>query len=147
MPDATSPNSRKRTTAGLTTATPVNLPRVGLGSKYAKIHQIVARNWGSSAKAGAGTDTAIKLKITDNRGLVVYLDASDRDYATAQVVLQPTADDTATGLGVTPVDATGAAATAGAGAQIVAESPVTVAVVNGGTTTDYVEVSLVVEPI
>jgi uncharacterized cupin superfamily protein len=46
---------------------------------------------------------------------------------------------------VTPVDATGAAATAGAGHAIVAQGPVTVAILNGGTATDYVVVELLVE--
>lgn len=139
---------KKRTCAGLTTATPVTISAtggLGLGAKFGKLVAIRARNWASSAKAGAGTDTAIRLKIVDNNSTVVYLDAADRDYATAQVVLNPTQDDTSTGLGVTPVDATGAAATAGAGAPIVMESPVVVSVVNGGTVTDYVEVELLVE--
>lgn len=140
-------SNRKRRVQGLTTATPVNLGTIGLGSKYAKLLEIRCRNWASAAKAGGGTDTAIKLKITDNNADVVYLDASDRDYAAAEVTLLVTQDDTATGLGVTPVDATGAAATAGAGGPVIMESPVTVAVVNGGTTTDFVTVDLIVEPI
>jgi hypothetical protein len=135
----------KRTAAGLTTATPVTIGTVGLGAKYGILREIRCRNWASSAKAGAGTDTAIKVKLTDNNSNVVYLDATDRDYATAAVVLVPSLDDTATGLGVTPVDATGAAATAGAGAPIIMESPVSVIIVNGGTATDYVQVDLLVE--
>jgi len=102
-------------------------------------------NWASIAKAGAGTDTAVKIKLTDGNSDVVYLDAADRDYATAEVTLNPTQDDTATGLGVTPVDATGAAATAGAGAPIVLQSPVLVQVLNGGTATDFMTVDLIVE--
>lgn len=138
---------KKRTTAGLLSANPTTtqIPSVGLGAKYGKLLAIRARNWASSAKGGAGTDTAVKLKLTDNNGDIVYLDASDRDYATAEVTLWPSADDTTTGLGVTPVDATGAAATAGAGAPIIMESPVAVVVLNGTTTTDYFEVSLLVE--
>lgn len=136
---------KKRTTAGLVSANPVNLPAVGLGAKYGKLLGFRARNWASSAKAGAGTDSAVKVKITDNNSDVVYLDASDRDYATAEITINCTQDDTATGLGVTPVDATGAAATAGAGAPIFLESPVTVAIVNGTTATDYFEISLFVE--
>jgi hypothetical protein len=119
--------------------------KLSLGAKYAKLVAIRARNWASSAKAGAGTDTAQKLRITDANGDVVYLDAADRDYATAEVTLNPTQDDTATGLGVTPVDATGAAATAGAGAPIILEGPVLVAVVNGGTATDFFTCDLFVE--
>lgn len=136
---------KKRRVEALTSAAPVDLGTIGLGAKYGRIVQIRCKNWASSAKGGAGTDTAIKLKITDNNSDVVYLDASDRDYATAEVTLVPSLDDTATGLGLTPVDATGAAATAGAGAGIIAESPVTVAVLNGGTTTDFVTVDLLVE--
>lgn len=136
---------KKRTAAGLTAAAPQALPEVGLGAKYAKLLAIRARNYSSAAKSGAGTDTAIKLKIEDNNGDIVYLDAADRDYATAEITLNVSQDDTATGLNVTPVDATGAAATAGAGAPIIMESPVTVSVLNGGTVTDYVEVQLLVE--
>lgn len=117
----------------------------GGNHKYGKILGFRARNWASSAKAGAGADNAVKVKITDNNGDVVYLDASDRDYATAEVTLSISQDDTATGLGVTPVDATGAAATAGAGAPIWAESPVVVSILNGGTATDFMTVDLIVE--
>lgn len=119
--------------------------KLGLGAKYAKILSIRARNWASSAKAAAGADTAVKIRITDNNGDIVYLDAADRDYATAEVTLNVSQDDTATGLGVTPVDATGAAATAGAGAPIIAEGPVLVAIVNGATATDFMTVDLIVE--
>lgn len=135
----------KRSVAGLIAANPQALTSLGLGSKYAKLLTIRCRVWASSAKAGAGTDTAVKLKIVDANSDVVYLDATDRDYATAEVTLNPTQDDTATGLGVTPVDSTGAAATAGAGAPIVMQSPVVVSVLNGTTTTDYVQVDLLVE--
>jgi hypothetical protein len=135
----------KRTAAGLTTSSSLPATVVGLGAKYATLRTIRCRNWASSAKAGAGTDTAIKIKITDNNSDIVYLDAADRDYATAEVTINPTLDDTATGLNVVPTDATGAAATAGAGAPIIMESPVTVTILNGGTTTDYVQVDLLVE--
>lgn len=136
---------KKRTVRALVSANPVNLGTVGLGAKYAKLLAIRARNFADSTMAGAGTDTAVRIKITDNNGDVVYLDAADRDYATAEVTLWPSADDTTTGLGVAPVDATGAAATAGAGAPIIMESPVVVAIVNGATATDYMEVNLLVE--
>lgn len=125
--------------------TPLGSGAKSLGTKYARILSIRARNWASSAKAGAGTDTAVKIRLTDGNNDVVYLDAADRDYATAEVTLNPTQDDTATGLGVIPVDATGAAATAGAGAPILAQSPVTVAVLNGTTATDFMTVDLIVE--
>lgn len=138
---------KKRRVEGLTlTATDTLTPSpLNLGGKYAILRTIRARNWASAAKGGAGTDTAIKIKITDNNSDVVYLDASDRDYATAEVTINPTMDDTATGINVVPTDATGAAATAGAGAPIVLESPVTVIVLNGATTTDYFTCDLIVE--
>ncbi len=141
------PNIRKRRVEALVSSTDATLlpAPVNLGTKFARIVQIRARNWASAAKAGAGTDQAIKIKITDANSDVVYLDASDRDYATAEITLVPSQDDTATGLGVTPVDATGAAATAGAGAGIIAESPVTVTVLNGATATDFMTVDLIVE--
>lgn len=136
---------RKIRAEGLTAATPQVIGVKSLGTKYARLLEIRVRNWASSAKAGAGTDTAIKVKLTDGNAVVKYLDAADRDYATAAVVLIPSQDDTATGLGVVPVDATGAAASAGAGAPIVLQSPVTVTIVNGGTATDFVTVDMIVE--
>lgn len=139
------PNIRKRRVEGLVSADPVSFPALALGTKYAKLLGIRARNWGSAAKSGAGTDAAVKIKITDNNSDVVYLDASDRDYAAAEITLNVSADDTATGLGVTPVDATGAAVTAGAGAPIWMESPVTVTIINGTTATDFMTVDLIVE--
>lgn len=135
---------KKRTVAFLTTDADQG-STVGLGAKYGRLLAIRARNWASSAKAGAGTDSAIKIRITDNNGDIVYLDASDRDYKTAQVTLYPSADDTASGVDTLAVDQTGATATAGAGAPVIMESPVTVEAVNGGTTTDYFEVELLVE--
>lgn len=135
----------RRTSAGLLSADPVSFTAVGLGTKYAKLLAIRARNYASSAKLAAGTDSAVKIKITDANSDVVYLDASDRDYKTAEVTLNVSQDDTATGLGVTPVDATGAAVTAGAGTPIIMQSPVTVTIINGTTATDYMEVQLLVE--
>jgi len=139
---------KKRRVEALVATDPVTLGTISFGGgnhKYGILRGIRARNWGSAAKAGAGTDTAVKIKITDNNSDVVYLDATDRDYATAEVTLNISQDDTATGLGVVPVDATGAAATAGAGAAVVCESPVTVAIVNGTTATDFMTVDLIVE--
>lgn len=138
---------KRRRVEGLVSANPTTtqFASLGLGAKYVKLVEIRARNWASSAKAGAGTDTAVKIKITDANSDVVYLDAADRDYATAEVTLLPTADDTATGLGITAVDATGAAATAGAGGPIMVQSPVQVVIVNGTTATDFMTVDLFVE--
>lgn len=144
---------RKRTVEGLIDDTDHVIGIVALGHKYSKVHGIRARNWASLAKrntpagdgSDAGTDAAIKIKLTDNNGDVFYLDASDRDYKTAEITLAIGLDDTASGLGITPVDSTGAAATAGAGIVPVVESPVTVTILNGATATDYMVVELLVE--
>jgi hypothetical protein len=136
---------KKRRIAGLTAAAPQDLGNVSLGAKYGKVHGFRARNYASSAMAGAGTDTACKVSLTDANGDVFYLDASDRDYATAEVTIFIATDDTATGLGVTPVDATGAAATAGAGGVPVVQGPINVDILNGGTATDYFVLDLLVE--
>lgn len=139
---------KKRTAAGLTAATPQTLTpaAVGLGAKYGRLLGFTARNYASSAKAGAGTDTAIRVKIVDNASRVVYLDAADRDYATAAVHVVPSLDDTATGLSYTATDATGAArGVAESGGDMFMESPIVVSIVNGGTATDYVQVDVYVE--
>lgn len=137
---------RMKSVEGLVADTDHDLGVVRLGSRFARVHGIRARNWASAAKGGAGTDTLMKIKLTDANGDVFYLDAADRDYATAEVTLAiGGGDDTATGLGITPVDATGAAASAGAGIIPVIESPVTVTVLNGATATDYFVVQLIVE--
>lgn len=121
--------------------------KLGLGSKFAELLEIRARNWASAAKAAAGTDVLQRIRITDNNADVKYLDAADRDYATAEVTLAPVLDDTATGLGVLGVDATGAVRAAGSGGKIILESPVLVAVVNGGTATDFFTCDLIVRPV
>lgn len=131
--------------AAVTTAATTVLGTIALGAAYGRVHGFVARNWASSAKAGAGTDALEKVKLTDADGIVVFLDAADRDYKTAAVNVAFAQDDTSTGLSVTSTDATGAAATAGAGNQWVAKSPITVEVQNAGTATDYFELSLLVE--
>lgn len=136
---------KKRHCEKLVSASPVTLGTVGLGASYGVVKGIVARNFASSAKAAAGTDTAIKLKLVDANSDIFYLDASDRDYATAEVTLVISGDDTATGLDITPVDNTGAAATAGGATQFVAKSPITVIALNGATATDYMSVDLLVE--
>jgi hypothetical protein len=148
----------KRHTEGLVSANPTDLPAVGLGqnqvgafsgAKFGRLVGIRARNFSSSAKSGAGADVLTSLRITDGNGDIVYLDAADRDYATAEVTLWPSADDTVTGItsttGGIAVDQTGAAASAGAGGGIVMQSPVTVRVLNGTTATDYFSVDLLVE--
>jgi hypothetical protein len=148
----------KRHTEGLVTSTSVDLPAIGLGqnqvgafsgAKFGRLVGIRARNFSSSAKSGAGADVLISLRITDGNGDIVYLDAADADFATAERTVWPTADDTVTGItaatGGIGVDQTGAAASAGAGAGIIMQSPVTVRVLNGATATDYFSVDLLVE--
>lgn len=132
------------TVAAVTTASTTTIGAAKLGTAFGVIKGAIVRNWASSAKAAAGTDAAQKLKLTDARGVVFYYDAADRDYKTATVYLAITGDDTATGLGYVPVDATGAAASAGSKAEFVAKSPVTVTVEDAGTATDYFEVTLLV---
>jgi len=119
--------------------------KLGLGAPFAKLLSIRARNWASAAKGAAGADVLTKIRITDANGDIVYLDAADRDYATAEVTINPTQDDTVTGLNVIATDATGATATAGAGAPIIMQGPVLVAVVNGATATDFFTCDLIVE--
>lgn len=131
--------------AAVTTAATTVLGSISLGAPYGKVHGFTAQNWASSAKAAAGTDALEKVKLTDANGVVFYLDAADRDYKTAKVNIAFAQDDTSSGLSVTSVDATGAAATAGAGNEWVCASPVTVEVQDAGTATDYFEVYLLVE--
>ena len=131
--------------AAVTSASTTVLGTIPLGAAYGVVKGIVARNFASSAMAGAGTDVLEKIKLTDADSKVIYLDAADRDYATAEVSLAIMSDDTNTGLSAIPVDSTGAAASAGAGIERIARSPITVEVQNAGTATDYFVASLLVE--
>jgi hypothetical protein len=138
---------KKKSLQGLVATDPVTLGTIALGATYARVHGFIARNYADATMAAAGTDAAIKVKLTDANSDVFFLDAADRDYKTAEVTLALAgADDTTTGLGVTTVDATGAAAAAGegVGAPIV-QSPVTVVLSNGVTATDYFKIALLVE--
>lgn len=137
---------KRRRTEGLTSAAPVELPKVGLGAPYGRVFGIVARNWASSAKAAAGVDVLGRIELKDDNGDIFYLDAADRDYATAEVTLAIALDDTLTGLNVIAVDSTGAAAAAGEPvANPVVRSPITVTARNFATTTDFLTVDLLVE--
>lgn len=133
--------------AAVTSAATTVLGTINLGAAYGVIKGFQAQNWASSAKAAPGVDAAEKVKLTDAAGIVFYLDAADADYndALGRRVILAGQDDTATGLGAVAVDATGAAATAGAGGEFVAKSPVTVEVQGAGTATDYFELALYVE--
>jgi hypothetical protein len=119
-----------------TVANTLNLP-----AKYARI---------LGFKCGlTGTDTAVKLKITDADSRVLYLDAADHDYKTAALVRSIVADDTLTGITPQVVDMTGAAMgaaqNAGKGGTAVARSPVTCEISNGGTAGDIVTLDLYIE--
>lgn len=142
---------RRRVEATLSTnPTTTQFAKLGLGSKYAKLVAIRARSWASSAKAAAGIDALMKIRITDNNGQVVFLDAADRDYKTAEITLLPAQDDAQPVAGATSplaVDATGtvfAAATQGP-VGIIMESPVQVVIENCATATDFMTVDLIVE--
>lgn len=129
--------------AAVTTAATTVLGTVSLGAAYGRVLGYRARNWASSAKAGAGTDALSRLKLADANGLIFYLDATDVDYKTAEINRVISQDDTATGLtGPLAVDHTGAAVTAGAGIHPILRSPITVTITQADTATDYMEVYL-----
>lgn len=122
------------------------LSTVSLGAAYGRVLGFTAQNWASSAKAGAGTSSTTKVKLTEAEGRVVYLDASDRDYKTAKVSIFFQQDETATGLSDLKLDATGAALSSqGTSVGAICASPVTVTILNGEAATDYFEVYLFVE--
>jgi hypothetical protein len=148
----------RRRVEGLTTATPVTIGTVGGGNagvgpsrQYAALRCIEARNFSSSAKSAAGADVLGRIEIDDADGRILFLDAADRDYATALVRLIVVRDVTATGLTNygTVVDATGAAVTLAAESEGFAPAPFrlpfTVKGVNFGTTTDFLSVDLILE--
>jgi len=86
-----------------------------------------------------GTDTAVRIKMTDADSRVFYLDAADKDYKTAKIHRHVVYDDTLTGLTPQLLDATGVAATAtAAGPLPIVKSPITLEVSNGGTAGDVV---------
>jgi len=90
-----------------------------------------------------GTDTAVRLRLTDADSRVFYLDAADKDYKTAAITTPIILDDTTTGLGPAAFDAVGVAASAGQGGSLpVVKNPLEIAVVNGGTAGDVISVTL-----
>ena len=128
--------------AAVTTAATTVLGTISLGAAYGRVIGFRARNWASSAKAAAGVDALSRLKLADANGLIFFLDAADVDYKTAEVNVTISQDDTATGLTHLLKDATGAAVTAGAGANPICKSPITVTILQADTATDYMEVFL-----
>lgn len=132
--------------SAVTSAATTVLGTISLGAPFGVVKGFQAKNWASSAKASAGVDALEKVQLKDATGIVFYLDAADRAYnAALPVNIAFTQDDTSTGLNVVSVDATGAAATAGAGNEQVVQSPITVEVQNAGTATDFFELQLLVE--
>jgi hypothetical protein len=99
-------------------------------------------------RAKATTDTTTQIEIKDALGRVVYKDAADKDYATAAINRVPALDDTATGLGFSATDSTGAALD-GTAKQVapapVLEGPLTVTWSNNGTAGDILTLSVYVE--
>lgn len=90
-----------------------------------------------------GTDTAVRVRITDADSRIVYLDAADKDYKTAAIHRLIGWDNTTTGLTTVPTDATGAAATAEYSVfSPIVRNPLEIAVVNGGTAGDVIVVDL-----
>jgi len=90
-----------------------------------------------------GTDTAVRLRLTDADSRIFYLDAADKDYKTAAVYTPMATDNVVTGLGPVSYDLTGvAAAIAQTGPMPVVKSPIEVAVVNGGTAGDVIALEL-----
>lgn len=136
---------RRGPAAAVLAADPTTVGTVYLGSKYAKVLGFQVRNWASSAKAGAGTDATLRVKLTDNNGQIFYLDAADKDYKTAAVWRWIRSDDTVTGLSYVPGDATGAAVPADSAITPIVASPVTVVVTGATTATDYFEIYLYVD--
>jgi hypothetical protein len=131
----------------VTTADPTTLGTINLGTSLVRVLGFQARNWASSAKAGAGTDATERIKLVDANGQIVFLDAADRDYKSQNTFVWFAADDTVTGLtGTVFADATGAAAGAtGVPVTQLVASPVTVSVTGSNTATDYLEVYLFVQ--
>lgn len=128
----------KKKNVALTTTSASVSTTCALGAAYGRVHAFDI--------LVTGSDTAVKLSLTDADSKVFYLDAADKDYKTARIHTVISDDDTRTGLTYTPRDATGAAVTATFTQPVpVVKSPVTVAVLNGGTTTDTVDINLYVE--
>lgn len=90
-----------------------------------------------------GTDTLIKLRLTDADGRIFYLDAADKDYDTAAIYTPLLTTDVTTGTGPKAYDSVGVlAATAQSGPMPVVKNPIEVAVVNGGTAGDVITLQL-----
>lgn len=90
-----------------------------------------------------GTDTAMRLRMTDADSRIFYLDAADKDYDTARIYTPTFMDDVTTGLTTLLYDSTGAVVAATQdGPMPVVKNPIELAVVNGGTAGDSINVVL-----
>jgi hypothetical protein len=90
-----------------------------------------------------GTDTAVRLRLTDGDSRVFYLDAADKDYKTAAVITPVHSNDLTTGLSVIPYDSVGVAAAAAQHSPMpVVKNPIEVAIINGGTAGDIIDFTL-----
>ena len=90
---------------------------ISLGAPYGRVLNFTV---------DATTDTSTTIELKDANGVIFYKDAATKNYTT-KTYRNVAYDDTTTGLGIVPVDATGAALAAG---QVVPapviKSPVTV---------------------
>lgn len=90
-----------------------------------------------------GTDTAVKLKLTDKDSRVFYLDAADKDYKTAATYTPLLTTDVTTGTGPKGADSVGAlSAVAQSGPLPVVRNPIEVEISNGGTGGDIIDFTL-----
>lgn len=132
------PGFRKRVATLTRTATGDVIKTVGVGGS--KLFTCS----GFRAKDTGPTNSKIELK--DANGVIFYLDAATADYHTAEITRSFMRDDTATGLGLSPADATGAALAVG---QVVPpailRAPITVRWNNATDTTGTMRLELMVE--
>jgi len=114
-----------RTFAMPTAAATISTYTVSLGSKFAQVCGFRA--------VSVGTSTTQRLSIKDADGKIVYLDAADKDYDTAELDKILLIDPTVTGLTqVVPRQNTGASFQAGVGRGVlpIVRSPLTVDLTN-----------------
>lgn len=91
-----------------------------------------------------GTDATMRLRLTDADSRIFYLDAADKDYDTARIYTTVLGlDDVTTGLTTLVYDSVGAAgAVAQIGPMPVVKSPIEIAIINGGTAGDIIDITL-----
>ena len=90
-----------------------------------------------------GTDTAVKLRITDADSRIIYLDAADKDYKTARIFTPLVTDDVTTGTTVVANDSVGVAVAAAQHSPMpVCRAPLEIAIINGGTGGDVIDLNI-----